>query len=214
MSGSADCLLESRPGEDFSKLLRIIAADHEYGIKDLQGLVLNTEATLHQDFSDIGRLPQKNTLPVPALIEQTICDLREILKEYWLLLQKEKRHMRQFNALWNRVASIENICKELHNESLQRIMKPWLSAFCDCLKRCIDGLTEETQQQEDTQQKWEKTEAALESFITQVGGFLADLSRSDCFFMESERYNHPSVSSATSLLLGYNRWQKIGRAHV
>ena len=207
MSGSADCLLESRPGEDFSKLLRIIAADHEYGIKDLQGLVLNTEATLHQDFSDIGRLPQKNTLPVPALIEQTICDLREILKEYWLLLQKEKRHMRQFNALWNRVASIENICKELHNESLQRIMKPWLSAFCDCLKRCIDGLTEETQQQEDTQQKWEKTEAALESFITQVGGFLADLSRSDCFFMESERYNHPSVSSATSLLLGYNRWQ-------
>ncbi len=234
MSGSSDCLLESRPREDFSELLRIIAADHEHGKKDLQGIVLNTEATLYQDFSaDLlsenggkvsNRIEQaensdkgppgsvgkaENTdMKVPDPMEETIRDLREILKAYWHLLQEENRHMRQFNALWNQVASIENICKEKHNEALKEIIVPWLSAFGDCMRRCIEGLSEDTERKEETQAKWSMIEEALEIFITQVGGFLADLSRSDCFFMESERYNHPSVSSATSLLLAYTRWQK------
>lgn len=234
MSGSSDCLLESRPGRDISELLRIIAADHKQGKKDLQGIVLNTEATLYQDFSaDLlpenggkvsNRMEQTENsdeeLPgsveqtenagkkVPDPMEKTIRDLREILKEYWRLLQKENRHMRQFNALWNQVASIENICKEKHNEALKEIIAPWLSAFGDCMRRCIAGLSEDPQPKEEAQLKWSMTEEALEIFITQVGGFLADLSRSDCFFMESERYNHPSVSSATSLLLAYTRWQK------
>ena len=59
--------------------------------------------------------------------------------------------------------------------------------------------------QMDEQRK--RLEEALEIFVTQVGSFLADLSRSDCFSMESERYNHASVSSATALLLAYNQWQ-------
>lgn len=43
--------------------------------------------------------------------------------------------------------------------------------------------------------------------IAEAGSLLADLSRSDRFFMESERYNHASVSSATALLIAYDRWQ-------
>lgn len=39
-----------------------------------------------------------------------------------------------------------------------------------------------------------------------VSSFLEDLSRSDRFYMEREKYNHTSVSSATGLLIAYNRW--------
>ena len=46
----------------------------------------------------------------------------------------------------------------------------------------------------------------VNNFSGIVGDFLTDLTRSDCFFMEREKYNHASVSSATSLLIAYNQW--------
>ena len=51
-----------------------------------------------------------------------------------------------------------------------------------------------------------KMETCISEFTDVVSSFLSDLSRSDCFFMERDRYNHASVSSTTSLLVAYNQW--------
>ena len=119
--------------------------------------------------------------------------------------------MRKFNSMWNRVTAIENICKGPHNRSLQEIMGPWLDTFTDCLDRCVQQAAEFAEKEPEDRKElymWlSYLDEAMGTFIVEAGSLLADLSRSDCFFMESERYNHASVSSATSLLVAYNRWQ-------
>lgn len=220
ISGSADCLLVSKPGTDFSTLLGVVLADHDQGVKIIKNLVVSTEATLQRQFSFSSKMWKRTTLKPLLLRNPAITNLRSTLKDrYWKLLKICKRHMRQFNAMWERIAAIESICKEPHNATLQWVMNPWLTVFNICLNRCIDSLEEQKKEVDAAEEwkkpellkklwlNWKKTEDALEIFISQVGSFLADLSRSDCFFMESERYNHPSVSSATALLLAYNRWQ-------
>lgn len=212
ISGSSDCLLQARLGKG-NKLLQFLipgSEDNDQMIK----MVIQTEAFLQRSIlpsskesTQISALPRSTVLSIP------IQDLREALSRYSDLIASSSRHMRQLNALNERVTAIENICSEYHNKSLQLIMSEWLSAFTICLSRCINGIDEETKsaksesQYKKIEQMWQYTEMTLENFISQVGSFLADLSRSDCFFMESERYNHPSVSSATALLIAYNRWQ-------
>lgn len=220
VSGSPDCLLVSRPETDFSPLLGMVLADHKEGVKIIKNLVVSTEAALQRQFSIPNKAWKHATLKPLLSRNSAIDNLRNTLKcRYWGLLKACKRHMRQFNAMWERITAIENICKEPHNATLQWVINPWLETFDICLKRCIDSLEaqkkavdavderEKSELLKELWSDWKKTEDALEIFISQVGSFLADLSRSDCFFMESERYNHPSVSSATALLLAYNRWQ-------
>lgn len=209
ISGSSDCLLVSKTGKDFSELLRMLMPRHPHGNERMMALVMDTETTLSRKVQGIDEPRHNLVLSRSELLKDTIYNLRKTLSVYQNLLEKTHRHMRQLSALYEQVTAIENICGECHNKSLQAIMNEWIPAFTDCLNECISIMEEEVVNDINAPKSsiWRYTEDALDRFIDQVGSFLSDLSRSDCFFMESERYNHPSVSSATALLIAYNRWQ-------
>ncbi len=216
LSGSSDCVLEAKREEAFNKLLNAVTADgskDDGKVKEFRNLVVSTETALLRPVPD-RELPSQGTMKKIVrsdLITGQIRELRTVLRSYWKLLQDENLHMRQFNSMWARVTSVENICREPHNRSLQEIMGPWLAAFTNALRRCVEQATKDAEAEprnEETLRHWLKyIDKALKAFISEAGSLLADLSRSDCFFMESERYNHASVSSATALLIAYNRWQ-------
>lgn len=216
LSGSSDCVLEAKGEAGFNRLLNLATADHSKGSKEVRkfhNLVVSTETSLRRPVPDTVPLLQEQLVAITQSdhITNQIANLRAVLQRYWKLLRNEKCHMRQFNSMWVRVTSVENICKEPHNRSLQQVMGPWLDSFTDCLRRCIKQAEKDAKggsRDEGSLHRWLKyVDKIIETFIAEAGSFLADLSRSDCFFMESERYNHASVSSATALLIAYNRWQ-------
>lgn len=212
LTGSSDCVLEVVGEEAFSRLLNAVVDDrNEKAKKKIRNLVVSTETSIRRAVPDTEPPQELQMIEPSKEITQQISELRAVLRAYWNILSKEKCHMRLFNSMWDRVTSVENICSEPHNRSLQQIMRPWLETFTNCLRRCvetIEKIAQEKQRDENELYQWLKyVNDALEIFTTEAGNFLADLSRSDCFFMESERYNHPSVSSATALLIAYNRWQ-------
>lgn len=221
VSGSGDCLVNSKPGTDFSSVLQMLVSSHSTEGNSLGSLVMDTETLLQrlighkdddedddEDEDDDDSPPPPRILHSSELLKDEIESLRCAQESYRDLLRAKNRHMRQFSALQQRLVLIENICGECHNRSLQEIMKQWLPAFTYCFERCVACLQNEEELPANIRKKmWARTEAVIEEFNGQVGSFLADLSRSDCFFMESERYNHPSVGSATALLIAYNQWQ-------
>lgn len=205
ISGTADCMLVSRSNETVGDLLRMLAPKRDGGDDRLVPLALNTAAFLQRPIQGNNE-DSDHPLARSTTVEEQIETLREVLDCYRHLLDKHHRHTRQLYALYDQISVIENICGNLHNQSLQQIMTQWLQAFEDCLKRCINQIVE-SEFESWVKDEWEMVEEALSIFIDEAGSFLADLSRSDCFFVETEQYNHPSVGSATALLIGYNRWQ-------
>ena len=214
VSGSSDCVLVSKEGKSVEDLFCAFSLGLE-GMRGntFQNLVISTESKLQRR---VTALPQtKNSLPASEESSE-ITRLRGILLQYRALLSENNRHMRLFNATWERVTLVESICGQAHNGELRTIMDRWISTVTYCLEQEIEELQnwlqtwkEDPTPLSEAEQKlrWSEIETALNTFVTQVGSFLADLSRSDSFSMESERYNHASVGSATKLLLAYNRWQ-------
>lgn len=194
VSGGSDCLLTTDTPQAAKKLLDYLLP------KDDNNLVIDMASMLR-----IGISP-KEAFPLPppysnpnayAPIKGAIGELKDAIDRYEDFLKNHFRHIRQANALRELTATIENICNQLHTGELREIMTRLTNAFASCLNRC----SEETSDRDITEQ-----ELRIEQFRVRVSSFLGDLSRSDCFFMEQEQYNHSSVSSATSLLLAYNRW--------
>lgn len=218
VSGSSDCVLVSKKG----KTPKDLFCDFSLGIRgntncDFQNLVLGTESKLQRKIMSLP--PVEDSIP-PTEENSKIADLRHILLAYRELLYEENKHMRLFNATWERVTLVESICSQAHNDELREIMDRWLDVFTYCLKQEVEDLQILKQELPSVKRKeerekllmvieeiWTEMQNALNIFVTHVGSFLADLSRSDSFSMESERYNHASVGSATKLLLAYNRWQ-------
>lgn len=207
LTGAEDCLLVSRDFNSFIRLLETLV--DEQATSSFNNLVLNVESSFLLPSPTLTEKVEEQPLDGSNILDGIFDKVKESLVQYQALLKREQRHMRQFNAMNERMTAIRNICRESHNETIQRILEQWLLAFSSCLIRCTDGI-EELIKKGKTQELelfWKNTEDAIEHFNERVGGFMADLSRSDCFFMESERYNHPSVGSATALLIAYNQWQ-------
>ena len=217
VSGSSDCVLVSKKGKRPEDLFCSLSLGIDKNTQNaFQNFVIRTESKLQRKAT---ALPQNRGKVLLSEENPNISNLRYALLEYRKLLSEDNRHMRLFNATWERVTLVESICSQAHNGELRKIMNRWLDVFTYCLKREIKDLQDWKQglalmnkeekeaywpQVEDC---WTDVEDALNIFVTQVGSFLADLSRSDSFSMESERYNHASVGSATKLLLAYNQWQ-------
>jgi len=130
--------------------------------------------------------------------QQYINDFETAVKAYSRKMEEYNRHNRQINSLWELSSIIKNICSQPHTGDLRQIMRNLLKSFSYCLERCAEKMSSEWDFRE--MEEW------VNYFSNIVGNFLSDLSRSDCFFMEREKYNHASVSSATSLLIAYNQW--------
>lgn len=110
------------------------------------------------------------------------------------------RHKRQAVSLREMIRELENLCRQKHTESICEIMCLFLESFCYCLNQCIE------QRKQSQNISWDDIETDTQNLCRKVSDFLSDLSRADTVFMERERYSHPSVSSATKLLLSYNQW--------
>lgn len=208
ITGSGDCLIKSRNEKSFNEILQLLMPMHSSGTDMLENIVMDTETLLEWPVN-LADSCEANGIARSTVTSCCIDQFREILRDYEGLLTTENRHMRQLNALHEHITSLENICGESHNISLQYIVAQWLPAVSNSLSRCISQIKNARSKNETAKviELWSKTEDALERFNSQAGSFMADLSRSDNFFMESERYNHTSVSSATALIIAYNHWQ-------
>lgn len=195
ISGGADCLLTAEKPHLAKKLLEVLLPS-----SDENNLVIDTASMLRMEIDpkegDLPPLPCRDE-GVSAQIKEAVDPLEDAVKQYEAYQDKNCRHIRLANALRELASTVENICKQPHTGELRDIMIPLTHAFTDCLKRCVESPWSDNIQEQELQ---------IEQFRNLVGSFLGDLSRSDCFFMEQEQYNHASVSSTTGVLLAYNRW--------
>ena len=102
LSGSSDCMLISKDKKAFSELLRMVMADHNNGSKKIKDLVISTEATLQRSVNCTGETEVWPKFPKPPQ-NQMVNRLRDILTEYWGILDATNGHMRLFSATWERV---------------------------------------------------------------------------------------------------------------
>lgn len=189
-SGGSDCFL---------------SAQNEEGQREMMDFLLDDgSGSFVVDIVSTPHLLMTPGEPGPGLLkrdppsQQYIDRFEDAVTAYSRKMKRYNRHSRQINSLWELSSMIKNICSQHHTGDLRQIMQDLLESFSYCLECCADRM--------DSEWDFADMEECVGMFSSVVGNFLSDLSRSDCFFMERDRYNHASVSSATSLLIAYNQW--------
>lgn len=199
----ADCLLVSDAGTAGSNdLLRELVDIRKAppASPSLAKMVTSSKSRLHRKTPNSNLEPTTPARNLPKdLSPKFICDLSTALKAFRKMLKDNGRNLRRANALLETASTLEAICKQPHSQSLRTALEPVLEAFTACIKDFTAAAKNATSAQ------WQGLEDTLDIFRSRIGGYVTDLTRSDCFAMESEQYNHPAVSSATFLLLGLNR---------
>ena len=194
-SGGSDCLLHAKSMKSQRELLKFLLGPERSGnfvidmASSLQFPVLSEQVVETHLCDDCNTEPHID-----------ISEFNNAIDQYEVQLIKRMRHRRQANSLRELVASVMNVCSQRHNADMREIVLDLINDFTYCLNQCSVKMQKE--------QHWDcdKMELCIGEFCRIVNSFLADLSRSDCFFMEQEKYSHSSVSSATSLLIAYNQW--------
>lgn len=190
-SGGSDCVLSAQDELGQQALMDFLL---DGGTGSFVVDIVSTPQLLMTPADETGSSVVKQTPPD----QQYINRFGAAVKAYSRKMEEYNRHNRQINSLWELSFMIKNICSQPHTGDLRQIMQNLLESFSYCLERCAEKMNCE----------WDFV--AMEEWVSEfsgiVGNFLSDLSRSDCFFMEREKYNHASVSSATSLLIAYNQW--------
>lgn len=199
-SGGTDCLLIANTPQSTSALFNSITKSSDANQLPLN-LLIDLSSALQLEILDKSA-PQEIIKADYSSVDKVITEFSDAIKFYRNVLRKYKQHLRQTYALDELAVNIKNLCSQHHTGDIRQIVLDFISNFSKCLYRCCNQLISEP--------LWDDllycTEECVDDFCLRVDSFLADLSRSDCYFMERERYNHPSVSSTTSLLLAYNRW--------
>ena len=196
-SGGSDCLLHAEAPAAQAHLLQYLLNTKASSIvMDIAStLCLPLDTTTKEPSVPPSQTDDSSTGSFPLFFES----FKSEINKYKEMLSHKRRHLRQANALLELCSSIEGICNYPHTGDLKIIIQKLIENFSDCLRRCTAGM--------DTNGwRFEEMEQSLGAFCDIISSFISDLSRSDCFFIERQRYNHPSIGSATSLLLAYNVW--------
>jgi len=198
-SGGSDCLLWAKDGQA-QVLMSALMGDTERNIViDMASTPQLRIAPSEQETPPAPLLVDAATLTRGAAFDRKIGIFKAAIRHYAEKLRAYGRHDRQAHVLQELEAMIEGVCMQPHSGALRGLMENLVDSFSNCLERCAVGMS---------QPDWDFSE--MEEFVGEfsniVGHFLEDLSRSDCFFMDREKYNHASVSSASSLLIAYNQW--------
>lgn len=203
INDTADCLLISkgRPEHLLRNLLQIrgILPEGEVSLRDM---VISSKSRFHQKvdttaLNGVDPLPEAE-IPYLTALKNTLCQYREQLSRFGM-------NLRQSNALLETTSSLYQVCTRPHNKDLREALEPLVNAFTFCMNGVNQILADADRPEELPSNIWEELDHTLNTFRERVGGFVSDLTRSDCFSMEREQYNHPSVGSGTMLLLGLNR---------
>lgn len=209
-SGGTDCLLLAEAGQAQALMSTLMGSTGQNIVIDMTSTPQLRIKPSRQEPDPGPQLMEGNDLTQCDLaldsfgrparsFNDEIHDFKTAVQRYAEQLKKFNRHNRQANALQELTAVIEGVCMQPHTGALRDVIKNLMNSFASCLERCAEDMS---------QPDWDFDE--MEGFVSEfsgiVGRFLEDLSRSDCFFMDREKYNHASVSSATSLLIAYNQW--------
>ncbi len=200
-SGGSDCLLCADSGDSEKELFDFMLQRRA----ESGNFVLDMASTLklRMEKTETSEQPRRAGKHYSELLT-AVSKFEKVIDAYEKQLLAHKRHTRQANSLRELAGSIRNICVQRHTADLRKILVDFLEDYSHCISRC----TTEMQAEDFTQYGTDifEIERSIGKLCAKISSFLADLSRSDCFHMEREKYNHPSVSSATSLLLSYNHW--------
>ncbi len=203
INDSADCLLSAHSPDASAKLLKLTLCVRSKPAssmsQDLQRMLLSSKSRLQRTVGDPASPAVMHSLDSKCPILDTLFDT---LTNYRHALEDAGRNLRQANALLETAHSLADICQRPHSQDLYQVLEPLLTAFNACMEDLTSIIRKNSQLQAGF---WNETQKTLELFRSRVGGYVADLTRSDCFSMETEQYNHPSVGSATMLLLSFNR---------
>lgn len=121
------------------------------------------------------------------------------------LVDRQKIHMREARALRRTLQIAQNFIEAPYSFDVWKIVSPVIQSLLRNLLVWINYI--ENLDSNDAATKTENIKDMFEmigSFRQLVGQFLVDLMHSDRFFMEGITLIHPSVGSATKLLLSYN----------
>lgn len=203
INDTADCLLISkgRPEHLLRNLLQIrgLLPEDEVSLKDM---VISSKSRFHQE---INSGTSSCVTPLPEANIDYLTTLQNVLRQYREHLRRFGMNLRQPNALLETASSLNQVCTRPHNKDLREALEPLVNAFSFCMNGVNQILADGNGPEVLAANIWTGLEQTLDTFRERVGGFVSDLTRSDCFSMEREQYNHPSVGSATMLLLGLNR---------
>lgn len=192
-SGGSDCVLRANKKNGQQQLIDFLLAP---GTGDLVIDMASTPQLLVPHEKNNSFVESEST---EDIYQEYIIGFKKAVTAYEEGLVKHKRHCRQANSLRELVASVGSICSQSHSGDLRNIMKGLVENFSYCLEQSAHKMDQDGW-------NFNKMETCISEFTDVVSSFLSDLSRSDCFFMERDRYNHASVSSTTSLLVAYNQW--------
>ena len=197
-SGSSDCILHTKRKDCQTRLIKFLLSE-----ENSRNFVMDMASTLQLKVKCQENVDRSKGTIQPRKDDYTI-DLHDFncaVSRYDEMLIKKFRHRRQANSLRELANSVANVCSQRHTQMLRQIMKSFMEDFTSCLDRYTEQINK-ANPQFDLDEAGKK----VAELCRIVSSFLTDLSRSDCFFMEQEKYSHTSVSSATSLLLAYNIW--------
>lgn len=197
-SGGTDCLLWAKDGQAY-KMMDVLMADKErnFVVDMASALQLRLEPEEKENSPCWDRSEQS---PDIQSFQQSIDAFKAAIEAYETQAIAKGRHLRQVNSLRELAAIVQNICLQPHAGALRSLLRDLMINFSQCVEKCAGYLERENGPDPD------EMEEHIGLFSGVVSSFLEDLSRSDCFYMEREKYNHTSVSSATGLLIAYNRW--------
>lgn len=205
----ADFLITGTDAESSAAILRLLLRSRgvlkQAGEPDLtEQMILASKSRLQYEH-EINLLASDPGMDHSGLESEmsVLNDLRKVLCDYYEILKKHHNNLRQANALLETELLLRNIFGKHHSRDMSEVLNPVLTAFTKCMSIMTDSM--EKDYSSISAVCWKDFRATLELFRDRVGGFVRDLSRSDCFAMEAEQYNHSSVSSSTVLLLDLNR---------
>lgn len=199
-SGSTDCILHAKKRSSQTPLLQFLLTPAKCNNVNF---VMDMASSLQLK---VNTSPMALTLESPCMVDSAnhainLDCFNQAVSHYDDLLIKKNRHRRQANSLRELSNSVVNVCSQRHTEKLRQIMESFMADFASCLMQYCTQI-----ENSDLNYDLDEAEKNLGNLCRIVNSFLTDLSRSDSFFMEQEKYSHTSVSSATSLLLAYNIW--------
>ena len=194
-SGGSDCLLQAENAEANCALMEALI-----GSGNSTGLVIDMTSSLNLPVEPLT-LPKNipSQEETQEIFVDVIQEFNQAIFNYEQKLVEFHRHLRQANSLRELSASILNVGCRPHAAPLRSILKAFVRDFAWCLTIC-------TKRMNIDDWDFNEMERHVSLLCSTITGFISDISRSDCFAMEHEKYIHSSVGSSTSLLVAYNHW--------
>ncbi len=142
-----------------------------------------------------------NSGAVPERLWDSTVD--KMLEDFRLFIHKYALHERSLHSLYITLKHAYTLINMPFSDSSTRNIKLVVESFIQNLSGWITYLRERFKDEYNRNQIL-SMELMIEEFRNWVGQHIVDLMRSDRFFMESITLIHPSIGSATKMLIAYN----------